>query len=155
EGLSVEKIVAASSQAIYGEGGYDCTTHGRQYPDMRTQAQLDAGAWEVHCPECQAPMKPGLTPEDATKRGETIYALSRHAEERLALCLGKALGIPTVALRYAVTYGPRQSLFNPYTGVVSIFSTQLLNNHPPVVYEDGHQTRDFLYVGDNAKANLF
>jgi dTDP-L-rhamnose 4-epimerase len=77
------------------------------------------------------------------------------AEERLALGLGKMLGIPTVGLRYAVTYGPRQSIFNPYTGVVSIFSTRLLNYQAPVIYEDGHQTRDFLYVEDNVRANVF
>jgi dTDP-L-rhamnose 4-epimerase len=122
---------------------------------MRGLEQLQQGHWEVRCPVCDSPLKPSLTSEDKPHHGETIYALSKWAEERLALALGKSLGIPTVALRYAVTYGPRQSVYNPYTGVVSIFSTQLLNNQAPVVYEDGHQSRDFLYVGDNASANLF
>ena len=89
------------------------------------------------------------------REGESPYALSKECEERLALFYGKKLGIPVVALRYGVTYGPRQSRFNPYTGVVSIFSTRLLNHLPPFIYEDGEQTRDFVYVEDVAKANLF
>ncbi|MBX2859800.1 MAG: NAD-dependent epimerase/dehydratase family protein [Vampirovibrio sp.] len=153
--LPIEKIVAASSQAIYGPGLYTCPSHGTQAPGMRTMEQLKAGRWEAECPQCNAPMAPELNPETAPKSGETIYAISKHAEEKLILGLGKAMDIPTVALRYAVTYGPRQSIFNPYTGVVSIFSTRLLNNQRPVVYEDGKQTRDFLYVSDNVAANLF
>ncbi len=122
---------------------------------MRTLDQLMAGAWEVQCPTCQQPMTPQLTPENSVINGETIYAISKLAEEKLTIGLGKLLGIPTVALRYAVTYGPRQSIFNPYTGVVSIFSTRLLNDKAPILYEDGLQTRDFLFVEDNARANLF
>jgi dTDP-L-rhamnose 4-epimerase len=95
------------------------------------------------------------TPESSVINGETIYATSKLAEEKLTIGLGKLLNIPTVALRYAVTYGPRQSIYNPYTGVVSIFSTRLLNDKAPVIYEDGRQTRDFLFVEDNARANLF
>ena len=122
---------------------------------MRSLEQLQAGRWEAECPTCGSPLTPELNPESAPKNGETIYAISKHAEERLTIGLGRALGIPTVGLRYAVTYGPRQSIFNPYTGVVSIFSTRLLNDQKPLIYEDGHQTRDFLYVEDNALANLF
>ncbi len=151
----VEKIVVASSQAVYGEGLYRCPTHGEVSPPMRSKEQLLAGHWEVRCPTCQQDLEPQLTPEDKTLSGETIYAISKLAEERLAIGLGKLLDIPTVGLRYAVTYGPRQSIFNPYTGVVSIFSTRLLNDKAPVIYEDGQQTRDFLYVGDNVRANLF
>lgn len=153
--LPVEKIVAASSQAIYGEGLYQCQNHGEISPSMRAREQLLRGDWEVRCPHCQEPMQPLLTRESSVISGETIYATSKLAEERLTIGLGKLLGIPTVALRYAVTYGPRQSIFNPYTGVVSIFSTRLLNDKAPVIYEDGAQTRDFLYVEDNAAANLF
>jgi dTDP-L-rhamnose 4-epimerase len=80
--------------------------------------------------------------------------MSKYAQEMIAIHVGRAFGIPTVALRYSVTYGPRQSIFNPYTGVCSIFSTRLLNDLPPVVYEDGQQTRDFIYVEDVARANL-
>ena len=153
--LPVEKIVAASSQAIYGEGAYRCETHGVFSPLMRPRTQLIAGDWEMKCPQCQQSAKPQLTPESSVINGETIYATSKLAEERLTIGLGKLLEIPTVALRYAVTYGPRQSIFNPYTGVVSIFSTRLLNDKAPIIYEDGNQTRDFLFVEDNARANLF
>ncbi len=153
--LPVEKIVAASSQAIYGEGLYRCAEHGTFSPAMRPRAQLVLGDWEMRCPQCQQPASPQLTPESSVINGETIYATSKLAEERLTIGLGKLLEIPTVALRYAVTYGPRQSIFNPYTGVVSIFSTRLLNDKAPIIYEDGTQTRDFLFVEDNARANLF
>lgn len=153
--LDVEKVVVASSQALYGEGQYVCPTHCIQHPPVRGTAQLEKGIWESLCPECQKPMSPDLTPEISAIGGETVYAISKLAEERLTIGLGKLLKIPTVALRYAVTYGPRQSIYNPYTGVVSIFSTRILNDKPPVVYEDGKQTRDYLYAGDNAKANLF
>lgn len=153
--LPVEKIVVASSQAIYGEGLYHCRTHGDFSPPMRPRTQLLAGDWEMRCPTCQQSATPQSTPESAVINGETIYATSKLAEERLTIGLGKLLEIPTVALRYAVTYGPRQSIFNPYTGVVSIFSTRLLNDKAPIIYEDGQQTRDFLFVEDNARANLF
>jgi dTDP-L-rhamnose 4-epimerase len=99
-------------------------------------------------------MAPVPTPVSAPATGETPYALSKLIQERLALATGRRTGIPTVALRYAITYGPRQSLFNPYTGVVSIFSTRLLNNLPPLLYEDGQQIRDFIFVEDVARANL-
>jgi dTDP-L-rhamnose 4-epimerase len=153
--LPVEKIVAASSQAIYGEGLYFCEEHGYLSPPMRPRAQLQEGDWEMRCPQCHQYVTPKLTPESSVINGETIYATSKLAEERLTIGLGKLLEIPTVALRYAVTYGPRQSIFNPYTGVVSIFSTRLLNDKAPIIYEDGRQTRDFLFVEDNARANLF
>jgi dTDP-L-rhamnose 4-epimerase len=99
-------------------------------------------------------VRPRLTREDARWNGETPYSVSKLAEERTVVGMGKRLGIPTVALRYAVTFGPRQSVFNPYTGVVSIFSTLLLNGLPAVVYEDGLQTRDYIFVRDIARANL-
>src|SRR5437899_5025487 len=94
------------------------------------------------------------TPENAPVGGETVYGLTKVDQEKLVLLWGKQTGIPTVALRYACTYGPRQSIFNPYTGVIAIFCTRLLNNLPPVLYEDGEQTRDFSFVEDIARANL-
>jgi dTDP-L-rhamnose 4-epimerase len=151
----IKKIVAASSQAIYGEGAYLCTEHGLQYPQPRPLHQFEAGRWELLCPVCGAVMTPQRIAEDKPYDGKTPYALSKFATERLVLNSGAALGIASVALRYSVTYGPRQSIFNPYTGVVSIFSTRILNNLPPIIYEDGQQTRDFTYVGDIVSANLF
>jgi dTDP-L-rhamnose 4-epimerase len=153
-GLPVRKVVAASSQAIYGEGMYDCEEHGEVQPEMRSLEQLLERRWEPTCPSCGRELSPTLTREDAGWNGETPYAVSKLAEERTVIGMGKRLGIPTVALRYAVTFGPRQSVFNPYTGVVSIFSTLLLNDLPAVVYEDGLQTRDYIYVGDIARANV-
>ena len=94
------------------------------------------------------------TPERAPVGGETVYGLTKVDQEKLTLLWGKQIGIPTVALRYSCTYGPRQSIFNPYTGVIAIFCTRLLNNLAPVLYEDGEQTRDFSFVEDIARANL-
>jgi dTDP-L-rhamnose 4-epimerase len=153
--LPIRKIVAASSQAIYGEGTYTCPAHGTQYPQPRSLQQLTAGQWELQCPICGQVMAPSRICEDKPYDGKTAYAISKYATERLILNLGKQLNIPTVALRYSVTFGPRQSLYNPYTGVVSIFSTRILNDLPPIIYEDGQQTRDFTYVGNIVSANLF
>jgi dTDP-L-rhamnose 4-epimerase len=94
------------------------------------------------------------TPEFAPLGGETVYAITKVDQEKLVLTWGRQVGIPTVALRYSCTFGPRQSIFNPYTGVIAIFCTRLLNNLPPVIYEDGEQTRDFSFVEDIARANL-
>lgn len=152
---TVEKVVVASSQAVYGEGAYQCETDGNVFPSLRSPAELKQKRWDPCCPNCSAPLRPAPTSESKSRDGQTPYALSKEFEERLALGMGKQLKIPVVALRYAVTYGPRQSIFNPYTGVVSIFSTLILNNRPPLIYEDGKQTRDFIFVRDVARANLF
>jgi dTDP-L-rhamnose 4-epimerase len=154
ENLPIQKIVVASSQAVYSEGAGICPTHGLVFPNVRPVAQLRAGDWSVHCPRCDAPTKSAPTPEDAPVGGETVYGLTKVDQEKLVLLWGKQAGIPTVALRYSCTYGPRQSIFNPYTGVIAIFCTRLLNNLPPVLYEDGDQTRDFSFVEDIARANL-
>ena len=140
-GLDVRKVVAASSQAIYGEGFYTCPEHGTVQPGMRSVARLKAAQWESRCPFCDREAAPALTHEDARWNGETPYAVSKLAEERTVLGMGRRLGLATVALRYAVDIGPRQSVFNPYTGVVSICSTQLLNGRRPVVYEEPPDAR--------------
>jgi len=152
--LSIEKIVVASSQAVYSEGAGDCPKHGLVFPGVRPIEQLCKGDWQVHCPICGAATKSVPTPENAPVGGETVYGLTKVDQERLVLLWGKQLGIPTVALRYSCTYGPRQSIFNPYTGVIAIFCTRLLNGLPPVLYEDGEQTRDFSFVEDIARVNL-
>jgi dTDP-L-rhamnose 4-epimerase len=152
--LPIEKIVAASSQAVYSEGAGECPTHDLVFPPVRPVEQLRKGDWQVHCPICGAITKSIPTPEHAPVGGETVYGLTKVDQEKLVLLWGKQTGIPTVALRYSCTYGPRQSMFNPYTGVIAIFCTRLLNNLPPVLYEDGKQTRDFSFVEDIARANL-
>jgi dTDP-L-rhamnose 4-epimerase len=152
--LPIKKIVVASSQAVYSEGAGECPNHGLVFPPVRPVEQLRKGDWQVHCPICGAITKSVPTPENAPVGGETVYGLTKVDQERLVLLWGKQIGIPTVALRYSCTYGPRQSIFNPYTGVIAIFCTRLLNNLPPVLYEDGEQTRDFSFVEDIARANL-
>ena len=154
ENLPVKKVIVASSQAVYSEGAGECPKHGRVFPPVRAVEQLRRGDWEVHCPICDTITTSVPTPEDAPIGGETVYGLTKVDQEKLVLLWGKQVGIPTVALRYSCTYGPRQSIFNPYTGVIAIFCTRLLNDLPPVVYEDGAQTRDFSFVEDIARANL-
>jgi dTDP-L-rhamnose 4-epimerase len=154
QNLPIKKIVVASSQAVYSEGAATCPEHGLVFPDVRPVEQLQLGDWSVHCPICQAVTTSAPTPERAPVGGETVYGLTKVDQEKLVLLWGKQIGIPTVALRYSCTYGPRQSIFNPYTGVIAIFCTRLLNDLPPVLYEDGEQTRDFSFVEDIARANL-
>ena len=158
--LPIRKVVVASSQAVYSEGAALCPEHGPVVPLLRPAEQLRAGDFAVHCPvlmggePCGKPTTSIPTPEATPGGGETVYALTKVDQERLVLLWGKQTGIPTAALRYSCTYGPRQSLFNPYTGVIAIFCTRLLNNQPPVLYEDGGQTRDLCFVEDIARANL-
>ena len=152
--LPIKKIIVASSQAVYSEGAGNCPKHGLVFPPVRPVEQLRTGDWEVHCPICGAITKSIPTPENAPVGGETVYGLTKVDQEKLVLLWGKQVGVPTLALRYSCTYGPRQSIFNPYTGVIAIFCTRLLNNLSPVLYEDGEQTRDFSFVEDIARANL-
>ena len=152
--LPVRKVVVASSQAVYSEGAAMCPVHGHVVPLLRPAEQLRAGDFAVHCPVCGEVTTSIATPEGTPGGGETVYALTKVDQERLVLLWGKQTGVPTVALRYSCTYGPRQSLFNPYTGVIAIFCTRLLNGQPPVMYEDGGQTRDLCFVEDIARANL-
>ncbi len=154
ENLPIRKVVVASSQAVYSEGTGHCPEHGLVFPSVRPIEQLRVGDWAVHCPICGAVTTSVPTPESAPVCGETVYGLTKVDQERLVLLWGKQSGTPTVALRYSCTYGPRQSIFNPYTGVIAIFCTRLLNDLPPVLYEDGEQTRDFSFVEDIARANL-
>jgi dTDP-L-rhamnose 4-epimerase len=154
QNLPIKKIIVASSQAVYSEGAANCPEHGLVFPEVRPLVQLERGDWNVHCPSCGAVTTSAPTPERAPVGGETVYGLTKVDQEKLVLLWGKQIGIPTVALRYSCTYGPRQSIFNPYTGVIAIFCTRLLNDLPPVLYEDGEQTRDFSFVEDIARANL-
>ena len=154
QNLPIQKIIVASSQAVYSEGAGICPKHGLVFPKVRPLEQLRAGDWSVHCPICNAVTTSAPTPENAPVGGETVYGLTKVDQEKLVLLWGRQTGIPPVALRYSCTYGPRQSIFNPYTGVIAIFCTRLLNDLPPVFYEDGEQTRDFSFVEDIARANL-
>src|SRR5262249_18127544 len=132
----------------------ECPRHGLVFPGLRPVEQLRRGDFSVRCPVCQTPTKSVPTPEYAPVSGETVYAITKVDQEKLVLSWGRQVGTPTVALRYSCTFGPRQSIFNPYTGVIAIFCTRLINNLPPVIYEDGEQTRDFSFVEDIAQANF-
>ncbi len=151
--LPVRKVVVASSQSIYGEGKYTCPEHGVQYPSLRSESQLRAGQWDVRCPHCGAVLTP-LPTDEAVVNPHNQYAMSKYAQEMIALNLGRRYGIPTVAMRYSITQGPRQSFRNAYSGICRIFVTRMLAGHAPVAYEDGQQLRDYVYVGDVAQANM-
>lgn len=151
--LPVHKVVLGSSQAVYGEGKYECPHDGIVYPDIRSLEQLMEGDWEVKCPLCGGEITPQLTDESRVNP-QNQYALSKYSQELIALNLGKRYGIATVVLRYSITQGPRQSFFNAYSGICRIFTLRLLAGQPPVIYEDGGQLRDYVYVGDVARANL-
>jgi dTDP-L-rhamnose 4-epimerase len=151
--LKVRKVIVASSQAVYGEGQYECQDHGRLLPRPRSIAQLCAGRWNVICPICNKECRPLLLQEEHSNPYNQ-YAVSKLAQERAALGLGWLHGIPTVALRYSITQGPRQSLFNHYSGICRIFVSQALRGEPLVIYEDGRQTRDFVHIQDVVDANM-
>ena len=153
ERLPVRKVVFASSQATYGEGKYHCADHGVQYPPLRPESQLQARRWEVLCPVCQGPTQHLLT-DEAQVRPHNQYAMSKFTQEMIGLNLGKRYGIPSVGMRYSITQGPRQSFRNAYSGICRIFVTRMLAGQQPVAYEDGDQLRDYVYVGDVARANL-
>jgi dTDP-L-rhamnose 4-epimerase len=153
ERLKVKKIVVGSSQAVYGEGQYGCLEHGFFLPVPRSQEQLSRGDWEIRCPLCDKQAVPCLL-EESHVNPYNQYAVSKLAQEKIALGLGWLHGIPTVALRYSITQGPRQSLFNQYSGICRIFVGRALQGAPLIVYEDGLQTRDFVHVADVVDANM-
>ncbi|MEW6101143.1 MAG: NAD-dependent epimerase/dehydratase family protein [Candidatus Omnitrophota bacterium] len=151
----VRKLIVASSMSIYGEGAYKCRYCGIVYPQLRPEAQLKNKEWEVCCPKCKGPVKHIPTAEDKPLFPTSVYAYSKKEQEDLCLLIGRTYGMPTVALRYFNIYGPRQALSNPYTGVCAILSARIKNNHSPLIYEDGLQSRDFIHVRDIVRANLF
>jgi dTDP-L-rhamnose 4-epimerase len=144
----VRKVLVASSMSIYGEGAYSCAECGTVHPRLRTEAQLRARDWEMKCPACGRDVQPLPTGEHKPLFPTSIYAVTKRDHEEMFLCTGLAYGLPAVALRFFNVYGPRQALSNPYTGVMAIFSSRLLNGQPPVIYEDGRQSRDFVHVTD-------
>ncbi|MDA2915396.1 NAD-dependent epimerase/dehydratase family protein [Nitrospinae bacterium AH_259_B05_G02_I21] len=154
EAHRVEKLIVASSMSIYGEGSSTCPECGPFVPEIREEKQLQKGDYEVHCPSCGSLANPAPTPETKPPVPTSVYAVSKRDQEELCLTIGRAYDIPTVALRYFNVYGPRQALTNPYAGVAAIFSSRLLNNNSPLIFEDGDQTRDFIHISDIVQANL-
>ena len=150
----IRKIVVASSKSLYGEGSYRCAVHGPQNPEVRPLKQLERKEWEVKCPVCNQEMVPIGVQEGKTAQNLNPYSLSKYATEKLAMDFSYALRIPTVAFRYFNAYGERQSLSNPYTGVIAIFLSRLKNGNSPLLFEDGNQLRDYIHVSDVASLNV-
>jgi len=150
----LEKLVLASSMSIYGEGKYLCAQCGEVAPTLRSNEQLRAKRWEAECAACGEALAPIPTDESKPLQCSSIYALSKKDQEEMCLLFGRTYRLPVVALRYFNIYGTRQSLSNPYTGVAAIFASRLMNNNPPLIFEDGRQLRDFVSVQDVVEANL-
>jgi dTDP-L-rhamnose 4-epimerase len=147
----VQRLVVASSMSVYGEGLYRDSQEQVHDHVQRTADQLARDEWDP-CASDGRPLIPVPTPETKAPSLASIYALSKYDQERMCLMVGSAYRIPTVALRFFNVYGPRQALSNPYTGVLAIFASRLLNGSPPLVFEDGLQRRDFVHARDIATA---
>ena len=150
----IEKVIVASSQAVYGEGKYWCQSCTESvYPASRTLNQLKCQNWAIKCPTCQGEAQ-SLATDETHVNPSTPYAMSKYTQEMIALNLGRQYSIPTVALRYSITQGPRQSFSNAYSGILRIFCTCLMVSRSPILYEDGRMKRDYVHVDDVARANL-
>lgn len=150
----IEKMLVASSMSIYGEGLYICPACGEVTPKLRPAEQLAERKWDMLCPSCKASCIPAPTPETKPLFPTSVYAVNKRDHEELFLAVGDAYNISTTAMRFFNVYGERQALSNPYTGVGAIFASRLLNGKPPVVFEDGGQSRDFIHVHDIARGCL-
>lgn len=148
----VKKLIISSSRAVYGEGKYKCCEHGVVYPDARLDNDMQQGDFAVKCPFCHKNVELLATDENSRLKPSSVYGLTKVFEERLSMMIGKNLHIPVVVLRFQNVYGAGQSLKNPYTGILSVFSTRIMNNHEINIFEDGKESRDFIYVEDVAEA---
>lgn len=144
----VKKVVVASSRAVYGEGKYLCSQHGFIYPQARSATDMEKGDFDVHCPVCGLSAELVATDEETPVRPSSVYGVTKLTQEQMVLTVGKALGISAIAFRYQNVYGPGQSLSNPYTGILSIFSTRIRNQSALNIFEDGNESRDFVYIDD-------
>jgi dTDP-L-rhamnose 4-epimerase len=151
---SVRKLVIASSRAIYGEGRYHCSNHGIVYPFARSASDMEHGDFHVKCPGCKKDAELMATTEDSQIHPSSIYGITKQNQEQMILTIGASLDIPAIALRYQNVYGPGQSLTNPYTGILSIFSTRIKNGNEIVIFEDGEESRDFVFIDDVVDATV-
>ncbi len=149
----IGKLVVASSMSTYGEGAYRDTNGETVYPTLRKSDQLETHTWEMLDDQAR-PLEAVPTAEDKPRYPTSIYAVNKRDQEEMCLVVGETHDIPTFALRYFNAYGPRQALSNPYTGLIAIFSSRLINRQPPRMFEDGRQMRDFIHVSDLIRANL-
>lgn len=150
--LPVQKIIVAASQAVYGEGKYRRADGAMVYPGQRPAEQLARHEWELRDAETGESLTPEVT-DESTVRPHNSYAMSKYTEEQIAVNLGRRYDLPSVAMRYSIVQGPRQSFRNAYSGALRIFAMQTLAGERPLIYEDGQQLRDYVYVGDVARAN--
>lgn len=150
----VKKVVVAASRAIYGEGTYKCTEHGIVFPTERLDADMAKGDFECKCPICHKTADLLPTTEESKIHPTSVYGITKQSQEQLVLTVCKSLGIMAVGYRYQNVYGPGQSLSNPYTGILSIFSTRIKNGNSINIFEDGKETRDFVYIEDVADATI-
>lgn len=150
----VARLVCASSRAIYGEGAYRCGTHGLVYPKSRSTAEKQAGQFDPLCPECLGRCESIATPESAPAQPSSFYGLTKLGQEQMALLFGPVLNVPTIALRYQNVYGPGQSLRNPYTGILAVFSNLARAGKDIRIFEDGLESRDFVYIDDVVNATV-
>jgi Nucleoside-diphosphate-sugar epimerases len=153
ERLELSRVVVASSQAAMGEGLYLCPVHGEQTPGMRPESALERSLWDLTCPVCDGALEMVATSERISNP-QNPYGMSKHAEEVVAVNLGRRYGIPTVALRYSIVQGPRQSVYNAYSGACRIFNLHYLQGSAPTLYEDGQSIRDYVNIHDVVDANL-
>jgi dTDP-L-rhamnose 4-epimerase len=151
---SVKKMIIASSRSIYGEGKYRCQKDGIVYPSERMDYDMSQGDFNVKCPECNRNAELLPTDEQSKIHPSSIYGITKQVQEQMFLTMGKSLKIPAVAFRYQNVYGAGQSLSNPYTGILSIFSTRIKNGNDINVFEDGKESRDFVYVDDVVDATI-
>lgn len=152
--LPIRKAVVASSQAVYGEGGHRCGTHGVFQPDLRADETLRRGRWDISCPLCGQASDLVPATETTVVNPQNQYAISKYTQELVSLSLGRRYSIPTTCLRYSITQGRWQSPRNAYSGICRIFTLRALAGRPAIVFEDGRQMRDYVYVGDVARANV-
>lgn len=152
KGNDLKKLVVASSRAVYGEGQYRCAEHGAVYPGPRNVDRMLAGKFDPICPVCQLECEPDATPEDCPKHPLSFYGLTKQVQEDMVAMFGQTRGIASYALRYQNVYGPGQSLTNPYTGILAIFSALARSNSPIQIFEDGRESRDFIFIDDVVEA---
>lgn len=150
--LKIEKVILSSSRAIYGEGRYNCNSHGFVYPDSRKPADLDNADFNCKCPKCGGSLSLLSTDEDSAIKPISLYAVTKYTQELIFNAVLNSVSIPFVILRFQNVYGPGQSLKNPYTGILSIFSTQIKNGKNLNIFEDGLESRDFVYIDDVVNA---
>jgi len=151
---SVKKMIVASSRAIYGEGKYNCKIHGDQYPLQRKEIDMERAEFNPKCEICNVELNLLATDEKSKIHPSSIYGINKQQQEQMVMLMGDSLGIPSVAFRYQNVYGPGQSLSNPYTGILSIFSTRILNGNNLDIYEDGLESRDFVFIDDVVDATI-